>query len=98
AEQLVYRPRASRRVGKSRISRPVMSHQDSALRALVRLEAHMDVYTIPKLIMLGADESIFKNADGSTKPSWQVALGRTFGIPDDNDPSAANPRAISFAS
>lgn len=93
ADPLVYRPRGSRRMGKSRITRPVMSHQDSALRALVRLEAHMDIYTIPKLILLGADEGIFKNPDGSTKASWQVALGRTFGIPDDDSSSAANPRA-----
>jgi len=93
AEPLVYRPRGSRRMGRSRITRPVMSHQDSALRALVRLEGHMDIYTIPKLILLGADESIFKNADGSQKASWQVALGRTFGIPDDNDSQSLNPRA-----
>jgi hypothetical protein len=91
AEPLVYRPRSSRRMGKSRISRPLMSHQDSALRALVRLEAHMDIYTIPKLILLGADEGIFKNADGTSKTSWQVALGRAFGIPDDEE--ATNPRA-----
>jgi hypothetical protein len=91
AEPLVYRPRGSRRMGKSRITRPVMAHVSSALRALVRLEGHMDVYTIPKLILLGADEGIFKNADGSTKTSWQIALGRTFGIPDDED--AANTRA-----
>lgn len=91
ADPLVYRPRGSRRMGRSRITRPVMAHQDSALRALVRLEGHMDVYTIPKLILLGADEGIFKNADGSPKASWQIALGRTFGIPDDED--AANPRA-----
>ena len=91
ADPLVYRPRGSRRMGRSRITRPVMSHQDSALRALVRLEGHMDIYTIPKLILLGADESIFKNADGSTKASWQIALGRTFGIPDDDE--AVTPRA-----
>lgn len=91
ADPLVYRPRGSRRMGKSRITRPVMGHQDSALRALVRLEAHMDIYTIPKLILLGADEGIFKNADGSMKASWQVALGRAFGIPDDED--ASTPRA-----
>lgn len=91
ADPLVYRPRGSRRMGKSRITRPVMAHQSSALRALVRLEGHMDVYTIPKLILLGADESIFKNADGSTKASWQIALGRTFGIPDAED--ADVPRA-----
>ena len=90
-DPLVYRPRGSRRMGKSRITRPVMSHQDSALRALVRLEGHMDVYTIPKLILLGANEGIFKNADGSTKTSWQVALGRVFGVPD--DPDAEVPRA-----
>lgn len=92
-DPLVYRPRGSRRMGRSRITRPVMSHQDSALRALVRLEAHMDIYTIPKLIMLGASEDIFKNADGSTKASWQVALGRVFGIPDDEDATAGNERA-----
>lgn len=91
AEPLVYKPRSSRRYGKSRITRPVMSHQDSALRALIRLEAHMDVYTIPKLILLGAKASEFKNADGSPKADWQMALGRVFGIGDDED--AANPRA-----
>ena len=41
--------------------------------------------------MLGADESIFKNADGSMKASWQVMLGRIKGIPDDE--GATNPRA-----
>lgn len=92
-DPLIYRPRGSRRMGRSRISRPVMAHQDSALRALVRLEAHMDVYTIPKLILLGGDDSIFKNADGSQKASWQLALGRVFGIPDDEEATAGNERA-----
>lgn len=92
-EPLVYRPRGSRRMGRSRITRPVMSHQDAALRALVRLEGHMDIYTIPKLILLGADEGIFRNADGSMKASWQIALGRTFGIPDSTDNQQDNQRA-----
>lgn len=90
-EPLVYRPRASRRMGRSRITRAAISTQDAALRALVRLEAHMDIYAIPKLILLGADESIFKGADGLLKPSWQIALGRAFGIPDDEE--ATTPRA-----
>jgi hypothetical protein len=93
ADPLVYRPRGSRRMGRSRITRPVMGHQDAALRALVRLESHMDVYTIPKLILLGASEDIFKNADGSMKASWQIALGRTFGIPDNTDREQENQRA-----
>lgn len=91
AEPLVYRPRTSRPMGRSRITRPAMAIQEAALRALIRLEAHMDIYAIPKLMLLGADESIFKNADGSLKASWQVAMGRAFGIPDDDD--ATNPRA-----
>lgn len=68
-----------------------MGLQDAAVRALVRMEGHMDIYSIPQLVLLGASESIFKNADGSQKASWQVALGRVFGVPDDED--AKNPRA-----
>lgn len=93
ADPLVYQPRSSRRLGKSRITRPLMGYQDAALRALVRLEAHMDIYTIPKLILLGADESIFKNPDGSAKAAWQIALARTFGLPDNLDNEQANQRA-----
>lgn len=91
AELLSYKPRPGRPFGSSRISRPVMSLHDQALRAVVRLDAHMDVYSFPEYWMLGADESIFKNADGTPKTSFQVMLGRIKGIPDDDD--AAVPRA-----
>lgn len=91
AEAMVYKPRTSRPFGSSRISRPVMSLHDQALRTVIRLEAHMDVYAFPELWMMGADESIFKNADGTQKASWQVMLGRIKGIPDDEE--AENPRA-----
>ncbi|MFF9565739.1 phage portal protein [Leifsonia sp. NPDC014704] len=93
ADPLVYRPRASRRMGRSRITRAVMSHVDSALRELLRLEAHMDIYSIPKLFLLGADESIFKNPDGSLKPAWQMVFGRAFGIPDADPEESDNTRA-----
>lgn len=91
AEPLVYKPRVGREFGSSRISRVVMSLQDQATRTSIRLEAHGDIYAIPDLWMLGADESIFKNADGSQKAAWQVVMGRIKGIPDDED--ATNPRA-----
>lgn len=91
ADPLVYHPRTSRQMGRSRITRPAMSHQDAALRALIRLEGHMDIYSMPQLLLLGAAEGIFRNPDGSQKASWQVALGRVLGVPDDED--AANPRA-----
>jgi len=91
AEPLVYKPRVGRPFGSSRISRPVMSLHDQALRTVIRMEGHADVYSFPEMWMLGADESIFKNADGTQKASWQIMLGRIKGIPDDDD--QANPRA-----
>lgn len=93
-DPLVYKPRTSKRMGRSRITRAAISHQSAAIRALIRLEGHMDIYAIPQLILLGANESIFKNADGSFKASWQVALGRVLGIPDDEDaPTGSTGRA-----
>ncbi|WP_344351203.1 phage portal protein, partial [Catellatospora coxensis] len=38
----------------------------------------------PEFWMLGADNKVFKNPDGSLKPDWRVMLGRIKGIPDDD--------------
>lgn len=91
ADPLVYKPRVGRPFGTSRISRAVMSLHDQALRTVIRMEGHADVYSFPEMWLLGADESIFRNEDGTRKASWQVMLGRIKAIPDDDD--AANPRA-----
>lgn len=91
AEMMVYKPRVGRPFGGSRLSRPIIALQDQAIRELIRAEGHMDVYSYPEMWMLGADESIFKNSDGTQKASWQIMLGRLKGIPDDED--AENPRA-----
>lgn len=91
AEPLVYKPRVGRPFGSSRISRPVMSLHDQALRTVIRMEANADVYSFPQLWMLGADESLFKNPDGTVKAAWQLMLGRVLGIPDDDE--ATHPRA-----
>lgn len=90
-EVLPYRPRPGRPFGQSRISRPVMSLHDQALRTVIRMEGHADVFSSPQMLLLGADESAFKNPDGSVKPSWQVALGRVFALDDDDE--RENPRA-----
>src|SRR5690606_25781230 len=90
-DPLPYRPRLGRPFGSSRISRPLMSIQCQAVRELYRLEGHMDVFSWPEYWMLGADESIFVNEDGTPKAQWQVMLGRIKGVPDDED--AQMPRA-----
>ena len=89
-DALPLRPHTSKRMGHSRITLPVMRIQDAAIRALLRLEAHADIYAIPKLIAMGADSSVFRNQDGSPSDEFQLVMGRWFGIPDDD--GAVNPR------
>lgn len=91
AEPLVYKPRIGRPFGSARINNAVMSLHDQALRTVIRMEGHMDTYSYPEFWLLGADESIFKNPDGSQKAIWQTMLARIKGVPDDED--AENPRA-----
>lgn len=90
-EPVIYKPQG-REFGYSRISRPIQGYQDAAVRALIRMEGHMDIYSYPELWMLGADMSIFKNEDGTPRAPYEVMMGRIKGIPDDDDPSVANPR------
>lgn len=99
-DPMVYKPRIRRAFGSSRISRAARSHQDAAVRELLRLEGHMDIFSFPELILLGADESVFKNAAGEVLPVWQAMMGRIKGIPDDQDqdePSLARADVKQFA-
>lgn len=88
AEPLPYKPRLGRPFGSSRISRAVMSYQDMAMRSAVRLEAHSDIYAMPDVWLLGADESIFSDGNGVPTRALQTAMGRIKGIPDDDDASS----------
>lgn len=92
-EALPYQPSLIRPMGTSRISRPVMSLHDQATRTVIRMEGHMDVYSFPEMWMLGADNTMFKNADGSLKPVWQTMLARIKGIPDNDDAPESLARA-----
>lgn len=99
-DPMVYKPRLRRAFGSSRISRAARGHQDAAVRELMRLEGHMDIFSFPELILLGADESVFKDPDGTVKPVWRAMLGRIKGIPDDmdqDDPALARADVKQFA-
>ncbi len=99
AEALIYKPRIGRPWGSSRITPTVMSLHDMALRTVVRMEGHMDVYSFPEMWMLGADEKVFRGADGEVKPVWQTMMARIKGIPDDDeaDPALARAEVKQFA-
>ena len=74
-EPLVYSPELDRPMGKSRISRAVMSIVDSGVRASLRAEISAEFFTTPQRYLLGADEKIFKD-----KSKWEAYIGNIFAI------------------
>ena len=83
--QMPYKPRLDRPFGASRISRPVMSLTDSAVRTILRSEGTADFYGTPWFMIFGPSEDAF------SKDSWQLIMDRVNAIPDNED--AAHPRA-----
>lgn len=93
-DPLPYSRRLNRPFGRSRISRPMIGLQAAAVRELLRLEGHMDIYAYPDFWMLGADPSLFTGVDGLVQQAWMARMGGIKGIPDDpNAPDAATARA-----
>jgi len=89
-EVMVYKPRVGRSMGSSRISRPLIGLQKQAVRALIRLEGHMDVFSYPDFWLLGALAKDVKGENGANIAAMTAALGKIRGIPDlpVNDPNA----------
>lgn len=89
-EAMVYKPRVGRAMGASRITRPMIGLQKQAVRALIRLEGHMDVFSFPDFWLLGALGSDIKGTDDANVAAMAAALGRIRGIPDlpADDPNA----------
>ncbi|MCZ9635148.1 phage portal protein [Rhodococcus sp. BH5] len=75
-ELLVHKPNLERPFGASRISRPVMGLADAALRTAVRMEVSAEFYSSPQRWIMGADESMFMDAEGNLKTQWQAIMGR----------------------
>lgn len=84
-EVISYKPRLDRPFGCSRISRAVMGLSDSALRTLFRMEIHAEFFSSPQRYAMGADESMFMDADGEPITQWQAILGRVWAAGRDPD-------------
>lgn len=97
-EPLVYQPRLGRPFGSSRISRAIMSIQNSALRTIVRSEVSAEMYSIPQRVLLGADESAFMDANGNPRGQWQSLLGRIWAVGRDEDGELPEMKEFSAAS
>jgi hypothetical protein len=89
-ETMVYKPRVGRAMGSSRITRPLIGIQKSAVRALIRTEGHMDIFSYPDFWLLGALAKDVKGENGANAAVMAAALGKIRGIPDlpADDPNA----------
>ena len=84
-DPLRYQPRLGRPLGRSRITRAVMSIHMQALAAMIRADVNGEAYSLPRYVLLGATEEAFKYADGSAKPAWQAAWDAVWAVGDDVD-------------
>lgn len=84
-DPLRYQARLGREMGRSRITRAVMSIHTQALAAMIRADVNGEAYSLPRYVLLGATEEAFRNADGSPKASWQAAWDAVWAIGDDPD-------------
>lgn len=69
-EAIRYSPKLGRPLGKSRISRTVMSLTDSAVREALRCEVSAEFFTAPQKYIMGADDDVFGD-----KTKWEAYIG-----------------------
>ncbi len=81
---LVNNPSVENEFGTSRITRPVMSITQRAVRTLLRMEVSAEFYSSPQRAVLGAQESDFvDSATGLMKTGWEVTIGKLLALSRD---------------
>lgn len=82
----VHNPSVEWEFGTSRISRPVVSITQRAVRTLLRMEVSAEFYSSPQRAVLGADESDFvDSATGNMKTGWEVTIGKLLALGRDEN-------------
>jgi hypothetical protein len=83
--QMPNRIRGSRETGRSEITKAVRYYADAAMRTLLGLEVNREFYNSPQRVVLGADETMFRNPDGTTSSPWTAIMGRIWAVPQTED-------------
>lgn len=92
------RIRGSRDLGRSEITRAVRYYSDAAMRTMLGLEVNREFYNSPQRVVLGADETMFKNSSGETVSPWSAIQGRVWAVPNDEDGKAPSVQQFSPSS
>ncbi|WP_138443528.1 phage portal protein [Sinomonas susongensis] len=86
AVPVTYDPQLNKPFGRSRISNPVMSLTDMAVRAYVRMEGNAEFYSSPQLAIEGIDPDAFENVTEQKK--FKLAMDRLVALTRDADGNA----------
>lgn len=91
--KIVNMPRSSDTNGKSELTRSIISHIDAAIRTLAGSEIAREFAVSPQKVLLGHDESIFKDEDGNPINPLSAIFGRLWGVPY-NDKDGVMPQIV----
>lgn len=72
---LAYNPTESKPLGQSRISKPVRTITDCAVREAVRTEVSAEFFTSPQKYLLGVDADPYEN-----QTKWEAYIGNIFTV------------------
>lgn len=85
ARRMANNPRTDHRQGYSEITPALMSVIDSACRRLMGLEASSELYSLPRLMILGASAEDFQDSTGAMRKAWDTYVSKINVIERDED-------------
>jgi hypothetical protein len=86
AVPVTYDPQLNKPFGRSRITNPVMTLTDMAVRAYVRMEGNAEFYSAPQIAIEGIDPDAFDNVTEQKK--FKLAMDRLLALTRDADGNA----------
>lgn len=81
----INRPSASRREGRSEITRTICGYTDMGIRTLLGMETNREFFSSPQRYVLNATEKMFRDASGAPIPGWVSLMGQIWGVPQSKD-------------
>jgi Phage portal protein, SPP1 Gp6-like len=79
------RQRSSDREGRSEITPAIMATTDSACRTLLGMEIAREVYSVPRIALLGASESDFQDSSGNQKRAIDMVMTKILALERDEE-------------
>jgi hypothetical protein len=84
-ERMAYDPDTDNRDGNSAITPELMSTVDGACRTLLGLEVARELYSAPRIAVIGAALESFQNADGTKRSQWDTYIHKLLGLERDEN-------------